>query len=150
MKNNLYFLIIFLFLLNCSSKKDELLIDIKAFKNQGTEIFLENNKKNLVEEVNKIKKILNYQSFNLNNWLHPDFHNSNFIPHSQYLGSLNIKTKTKQFLSIKSNVYEKNILSFDNKLFYIDDLGKIYFLDLNLNILKKFSLYKKNIFKIIY
>ena len=147
MKNNLYYLIIFLFLLNCSSKKDELLIDIKAFKNQGTEIFLENNEQNLEKEIDKIKKFSNYQSFNLNNWLHPDFHNSNFIPHSQYLGSLNIKTKTKQFLSIKSNVYEKNILSFDNKLFYIDDLSNIYSLDLNLRLLKKFTLYKKKYFQ---
>jgi outer membrane protein assembly factor BamB len=147
MKNNLYYLIILFFLFNCSSKKDELLIDIKAFKNQGTEIFLENNKENLAEEVKKIKKISNYQSFNLNNWFHPNFQNSNFIPHSQYSGSLNIKKKTKHFSSVKSNIYDKNILSFDNKLFYIDDLGSIYSLDLNLRILKKFSLYKKKDFQ---
>ena len=145
MKNSLYYLIILFFLFNCSSKKDELLIDIKAFKNQGTEIFLENknNKEKLADEVKKIKKISNYQSFNLNNWSHPNFQNSNFIPHTQYSGSLNIKKKTKHFVSAKSNVYEKNILSFDNKLFYIDDWGSIYSLDLNLNLLKKFSLYNK-------
>jgi len=147
MKNNLYYLIILFFLFNCSSKKDELLIDIKAFKNQGTEIFLENNKQNLAEEVKKIKKISNYQSFNLNNWFHPNFQNSNFIPHSQYYGSLNIKKKTKYFSSVKSNIYDKNILSFDNKLFYIDDLSNIYSLDLNLRLLKKFTLYKKKYFQ---
>ena len=149
MKNNLYYLIILFFLFNCSSKKDELLIDIKAFKNQGTEIFLENNKENLAEEVKKIKKISNYQSFNLNNWFHPNFQNSNFIPHSQYSGSLNIKKKTKYFSSAKTNIYEKNLLSFDNKLFYIDDVSNIYSLDLNLRILKNLLYIKKNIFKTI-
>jgi len=147
MKNSLYYLIILFFLYSCSSKNDELLVDIKAFKNQGTEIFLENNKKNLTEEVKKIEKISNYQSFNLNNWLHPNFQNSNFIPHTQYSGSLNIKKKTKHFSSVKSNIHDKNILSFDNKLFYIDDFGSIYSLDLNLNLLKKFSLYKKKDFQ---
>ena len=95
MKNNLYYLIILFFLFNCSSKKDELLIDIKAFKNQGTEIFLEKNQKDLTKEVNKLKKFSNYQSFDLKNWLHPNFQNSNFIPHTQYSGALNIKKKTK-------------------------------------------------------
>ena len=111
MKNNLYYLIILFFLFNCSSKKDELLIDIKAFKNQGTEIFLENNKENLTEEVKKIKKISNYQSFNLNNWSHPNFQNSNFIPHTQYSGSLNIKKK----LNI---LYQPNPI-FMKKIFYL-------------------------------
>ena len=60
---------------------------------------------------------------------------------------LNIKKKTKHFSSVKTNIYDKNILSFDNKLFYIDDLGSIYSLDLNLRILKKFSLYKKKDFQ---
>ena len=147
MKNNLYYLIIFLFLFNCSSKKDELLIDIKAFKNQGTEIFLEKDQQILSQEVNNINKFSNYQSFNLNNWLHPNFQNSNFIPHSEYSGSLNIKKKNKYFSSVKSNIYEKNILSFDNKLFYIDDLSNIYSLDLNLRLLKKFTLYKKKYFQ---
>ena len=93
MKNNLYYLIILFFLFNCSSKKDELLIDIKAFKNQGTEIFLEKNQQDLTKEVNKLKKFSNYQSFDLKNWLHPNFQNSNFIPHTQYSGALNIKKK---------------------------------------------------------
>ena len=147
MKNNLYYLIIFFFLFNCSSKKDELLIDIKAFKNQGTEIFLEKNQQDLTKEVNKLKKFSNYQSFDLKNWLHPNFQNSNFIPHTQYSGALNIKKKTKYFSSAKSNIYEKNLLSFDNKLFYIDDVSNIYSLDLNLSILKKFTLYKKKYFQ---
>ena len=147
MKNNLYYLIFFLFLFNCSSKKDELLIDIKAFKNQGTEIFLEKNQQKLPQEVNNINKFSNYQSFNLNNWLHPNFQNSNFIPHSEYSGALNIKKKNKYFSSVKSNIYEKNILSFDNKLFYIDDLSNIYSLDLNLRLLKKFTIYKKKYFQ---
>ena len=147
MKNNLYYLIIFFFLFNCSSKKDELLIDIKAFKNQGTEIFLEKNQQDLTKEVNKLKKFSNYQSFDLKNWLHPNFQNSNFIPHTQYSGALNIKKKTKYFSSAKSNIYEKNLLSFDNKLFYIDDVSNIYSLDLNLRILKKFTLYKKKYFQ---
>ena len=147
MKNNLYYLIFFLFLFNCSSKKDELLIDIKAFKNQGTEIFLEKDQQKLSQEFNNIDKFSNYQSFNLNNWLHPNFQNSNFIPHSEYSGSLNIKKKNKYFSSVKSNIYEKNILSFDNKLFYIDDLSNIYSLDLNLRLLKKFTLYKKKYFQ---
>ena len=147
MKNNLYYLIIFFFLFNCSSKKDELLIDIKAFKNQGTEIFLEKNQQDLTKEVNKLKKFSNYQSFDLKNWLHPNFQNSNFIPHSQYSGVLNIKKKTKYFSSAKSNIYERNLLSFDNKLFYIDDVSNIYSLDLNLRILKKFTLYKKKYFQ---
>ena len=110
MKNNLYYLIILFFLFNCSSKKDELLIDIKAFKNQGTEIFLENNKENLAEEVKKIKKISNYQSFNLNNWFHPNFQNSNFIPHSQYSGSLNIKKKL--------NIFHQSNPIFMTRIFY--------------------------------
>ena len=147
MKNNLYYLIILFFLFNCSSKKDELLIDIKAFKNQGTEIFLEKNQQDLTKEVNKLKKFSNYQSFDLKNWLHPNFQNSNFIPHTQYSGALNIKKKTKYFSSAKSNIYEKNLLSFDNKLFYIDDVSNIYSLDLNLRILKKFTLYKKKYFQ---
>ena len=147
MKNNLYYLIILFFLFNCSSKKDELLIDIKAFKNQGTEIFLEKNQQDLTKEVNKLKKFSNYQSFDLKNWLHPNFQNSNFIPHTQYSGALNIKKKTKYFSSVKSNIYEKNLLSFDNKLFYIDDVSNIYSLDLNLSILKKFTLYKKKYFQ---
>ena len=147
MKNNLYYLIILFFLFNCSSKKDELLIDIKAFKNQGTEIFLEKNQQDLTKEVNKLKKFSNYQSFDLKNWLHPNFQNSNFIPHTQYYGALNIKKKTKYFSSVKSNIYEKNLLSFDNKLFYIDDVSNIYSLDLNLSILKKFTLYKKKYFQ---
>ena len=54
---------------------------------------------------------------------------------------------SSNFSSVKSNIYDKNILSFDNKLFYIDDLGSIYSLDLNLRILKKFSLYKKKDFQ---
>ena len=111
MKNNLYYLIILFFLFNCSSKKDELLIDVKAFKNQGTEIFLENNKENLAEEVKKIKKISNYQSFNLNNWFHPNFQNSNFIPHSQYSGSLNIKKK-------KLNIFHQSNPIFMTRIFY--------------------------------
>ena len=147
MKNNLYYLIILFFLFNCSSKKDELLIDIKAFKNQGTEIILEKNQQDLTKEVNKLKKFSNYQSFDLKNWLHPNFQNSNFIPHSQYSGVLNIKKKTKYFSSAKSNIYERNLLSFDNKLFYIDDVSNIYSLDLNLRILKKFTLYKKKYFQ---
>ena len=68
MKNNLHYLIILFFLFNCSSKKDELLIDIKAFKNQGTEIFLENNKENLAEEVKKIKLLNNINYFSLTNF----------------------------------------------------------------------------------
>ena len=147
MKNKLHYLIILFFLFNCSSKNDELLIDIKAFKNQGTEIFLEKNQQDLTKEVNKLKKFSNYQSFDLKNWLHPNFQNSNFIPHTQYSGALNIKKKTKYFSSAKSNIYEKNLLSFDNKLFYIDDVSNIYSLDLNLSILKKFTLYKKKYFQ---
>ena len=38
-------------------------------------------------------------------------------------------------------------MSFDNKLFYIDDVSNIYSLDLNLSILKKFTLYKKKYFQ---
>jgi len=147
MKNNLYYLIIFLFLLNCSSKKNELLIDINAFKNQGTEIFLEKKQQDLTKEVNNINKFSNYKSFSLQNWLHPNFQNSNFIPHTQYSGSLNIKKKNKYFSLVKKNIYEKNILSFDNKLFYIDDLSNIFTLDLNLGLLKKFTIYKKKYFQ---
>ena len=147
MKNSFYFLIIFLLLFNCSSKKDELLIDINAFKNQGTKIFLEKNQQDLAKEVNKINKFSNYQSFNIKNWLHSNFQNSNFIPHTQYSGSLNIKKKAKYFSSVKKNLYEKNLLSFDKKLFYIDDLSNIYSIDLNLGLLKKFTLYKKKSFQ---
>ena len=100
MKNSLYYLIILFFLYSCSSNNDELLVDINSFKNQGTEIFLENknNKEKLADEVKKIKKISNYQSFNLNNWSHPNFQNSNFIPHTQYSGSLNKKKKQTFFI----------------------------------------------------
>ena len=147
MKNSLYCLIIFIFLFNCSSKNDELLIDIKAFKNQGTKIILEKNTQDLAKEVNKINKFSNYQSFNLKNWHHVNFQSSNFIPHMKFLGSLNITDKNKFFSSVKLNTYEKNILSFNDKIYYIDDYGNIYTLDLNLRLINKFSLYKKKSFQ---
>ena len=147
MKNNLYYLIIFLFLLNCSSKKNELLIDINAFKNQGTEIFLEKKQQDLTKEVNNINKFSNYKSFSLQNWLHPNFQNSNFIPHTQYSGSLNIKKKNKYFSLVKKNIYEKNIIVFDSKIYYVDDLSNIYILDYNLRLINKFTIYNKKYFQ---
>ena len=56
MKNNLYYLIFFLFLFNCSSNKDQIEIDIKAFKNQGNKIVLDGDKSNLEKEINLKKK----------------------------------------------------------------------------------------------
>ena len=147
MKNNLYYLIFFIFLFNCSSKKDELLIDIQAFKKQGPEIFLEKNKKNLSKELQVITKFLNYKSFNLESWQHANYQSSNFLPHTIYNGSLSIKKKNKFFSSLKKNTYEKNILIFNNSIFYIDDLSNIFTLDLNLNLLRKLTIYKKKYFQ---
>ena len=75
MKNNLYYLFIFIILLSCSSKKDEILVDIESFKKQGKEIYLENNINNSKNEIKKIKKFLNYPSFDLKEWKHENYQN---------------------------------------------------------------------------
>ena len=146
MKNSFIFLIFFFVIANCSSKKNELLVDIESFKKQGVEINT-SIKKDLQKEIKIISRFSNYQSFDLKDWMHENFQNSNFIPHTRYTGSFNTKKTNKFFSSIKKNDYDKNILSFEDKLYYVDDVSNIYSIDLNLNFIKKFTIYKKKYFQ---
>lgn len=147
MKNNLYYLFIFIILLSCYSKKDEILVDIESFKKQGKEIYLVNNINNSINEIKKIKKFLNYPSFDLKEWKHENYQNSNFIPHVVFLGSFDKKKNAKFFYPIKKNIYEKNVIVFDNKIYYVDDLSNIYILDYNLRLINKFTIYNKKYFQ---
>lgn len=147
MNKSFSYLIFFSLLFNCSTKNDENLASIDFYKNQGTSIILENNSKNLEEEIIKILKMSNYQSFNLQDWKHENYQNSNFIPHSKYQGSLEVKKKKNFFSRVKTNNYEKTILVFNKNIYFVDDLSNIISLDFNLNLIKKFKIYNKKIFQ---
>lgn len=145
MKNNIYYLIIFLFLFNCSTKNEDL-VDINFLKKQGNQIIIEKENLNLQSEVKKILNLSLYESFNLKDWYHEYFQASNFLPHTQYSGNFNQLIKKKLYSHIKENENNKQILSIDKKIYYVDDIGDIYSLNFDLIFKKKFKLYKKKYF----
>tara|TARA_B100001093_G_scaffold486688_1_gene522242 strand:+ start:77 stop:1384 length:1308 start_codon:yes stop_codon:yes gene_type:complete len=142
-------LILFLsfFLLNCS-KEVELGIDIEQLKNDGVTVLKKiNNSEKLNEERALISKINLKNPSNFQNWKHPNFNFQNLVPHPKFEGDFSIIKKTYKFKKAKKNTYLKNIIKVNNKIIYVDDYSNLHILDEDLNLINKFQIYKKKIFR---
>jgi len=142
-------LILFLsfFLLNCS-KEVELGIDIEQLKNDGVTVLKKiNNSEKLNEERALISKINLKNPSNFQNWKNPNFNFQNLVPHPKFEGDFSIIKKTYKFKKAKKNTYLKNIIKVNNKIIYVDDYSNLHILDEDLNLINKFQIYKKKIFK---
>ena len=142
-------LILFLsfFLLNCS-KEVELGIDIEQLKNDGVTVLKKiNNSEKLNEERALISKINLKNPSNFQNWKHPNFNFQNLVPHPKFEGNFSIIKKTYKFKKAKKNTYLKNIIKVNSKIVYVDDYSNLHILDEDLNLINKFQIYKKKIFK---
>ena len=142
-------LILFLsfFLLNCS-KEVELGIDIEQLKNDGVTVLKKiNNSEKLNEEKALISKINLKNPSNFKNWRHPNFNFQNLVPHPEFEGNFSSIKKTYKFKKTKQNTYIKNIIKVNNKIVYVDDFSNLHILDENLNLMNKFQIYKKKLFK---
>jgi len=142
-------LILFLsfFLLNCS-KEIELGIDVEQLKNDGVTVLKKiNNSEKFNEEKVLISKINLKNPSNFKNWRHPNFNFQNLVPHSKFEGNFSNIKKTYKFKKAKNNTYIKNIIKVNNKIVYVDDFSNLHILDEDLNLVKKFQIYKKKLFK---
>ena len=130
MKFKFLFLFLFLFFISCSSK-NELLVDINSFKNQGKQIFF----KDSIEDSKEIFKI---SSINLDNKINNDSINSKDYSFDEY--------KLKKLISFgynKYNNYQKKILVLKNHLYFVDDNGFLNILSLSGKNKKKIQIYPK-------
>ena len=142
-------LILFLsfFLLNCS-KEVELGIDIEQLKNDGVTVLKKiNNSEKLNEEKALISKINLKNPSNFKNWRHPNFNFQNLVPHPEFEGNFSSIKKTYKFKKEKKNTYLKNIIKVNSKIIYVDDFSNLHILDEDLNLINKFQIYKKKLFK---
>ena len=130
MKFKFLFLFLFLFFISCSSK-NELLVDINSFKNQGKQIFF----KDSIEDSKEIFKI---SSINLDNKINNDSINSKDYNFNEY--KLN---KLISFGYNKYNNYQKKILVLKNHLYFVDDNGFLNILSLSGKNKKKIQIYPK-------
>jgi len=148
MRNSIKYLIIFILFFSCSfEKKDELSVDIDIIKKEGNQILEPTTPNNIIKKTDNIKKFSNYTLFNLEDWKSDNYQASNFLPHTIYDGNLEIEQKKKFFRIVKDNYYQKKIISLDKKLFYIDDESNLHSLDLNFNLLYKFTIHQKKNFQ---
>ena len=146
MRTSLILFICF-FLLNCSKKVD-LGIDVEQLKNDGVTVLKKiNNSEKLNEEKALISKINLKNPSNFKNWRHPNFNFQNLVPHSKFEGNFSNIKKTYKFKKTKQNTYIKNIIKVNNKIVYVDDFSNLHILDEDLNLVKKFQIYKKKLFK---
>ncbi len=146
MRTSLILFICF-FLLNCTKKVD-LGIDIEQLKNDGVTVLKKiNNSEKLNEEKALISKINLKNSSNFKNWRHPNFNSQNLVPHANFEGIFSNIKKTYKFKKAKKNTYIKNIIKVNNKIVYVDDFSNLHILDEDLNLIKKFQIYKKKLFK---
>ena len=146
MRNSLILFICF-FLLNCSKKVD-LGIDVEQLKNDGVTVLKKiNNSEKLNEEKALISKINLKNSSNFKNWRYPNFNSQNLVPHANFKGIFSNIKKTYKFKKEKKNTYVKNIIKVNNKIVYVDDFSNLHILDEDLNLVKKFQIYKKKLFK---
>ena len=146
MRTNLILFFCF-FLLNCS-KEVELGIDIEQLKNDGVTVLKKiNNSEKLKEERALIYKINLKNPSNFQNWKHPNFNFQNLVPHSKFEGNFSSIKKTYKFKKAKDNTYLKNIIKVSSKIVYVDDYSNLHILDQDLNLINKFQIYKKKLFK---
>jgi len=146
MRTSLIFFICF-FLLNCS-KKIELGIDIEQLKSDGVTVLKKvKNSEKLYEEKSLISKINLENSSNFDDWKHPNFNSKNLVPHANFEGNFSSIKKTHNFKKAKDNTYKKNIIKANNKIIYVDDFSNLHILDEDLNLITRFQIYKKKIFK---
>jgi len=146
MRTSLILFICF-FLLNCSKKVD-LGIDVEQLKNDGVTVLKKiNNSEKFNEEKVLISKINLKNPSNFKNWRHPNFNFQNLVPHSKFEGNFSNIKKTYKFKKAKNNTYIKNIIKVNNKIVYVDDFSNLHILDEDLNLVKKFQIYKKKLFK---
>jgi len=146
MRTNLILFLSFL-LLSCS-KKIDLTIDVEQLKNDGV-IVLEKKKTLRIANDEKalISKINLKNPVNFNNWKHPNFNFQNRVPHTSFDGNFSTIKKAYKFKKSKKNTYRKNIIKINNKIVYVDDFSNLYILDEDLNLITKFQIYKKKLFK---
>ena len=146
MRTNLILFFCF-FLLNCS-KEVELGIDIEQLKNDGVTVLKKiNNSEKLNEERALISKINLNNPSNFQNWKHPNFNFQNLVPHPKFEGNFSSIKKTYKFKKAKDNTYLKNIIKVNSKIVYVDDYSNLHILDEDLNLINKFQIYKKKLFK---
>jgi len=135
------------FLLNCS-KKIDLGIDIEQLKNDGVTVL---EKKKSLETSSDEKKIISKINLktpiNYNNWKHPNFNSQNLRQHATFKGNFSTIQKKYNFKKAKDNIYQKNIIQVNNKVIYVDDFSNLHILDEDLNLIIKFSIYKKKYLK---
>ena len=131
MKFKFLFLFLFLFFISCSSKNNELLVDINSFKNQGKQIFF----KDSIEDSKEIFKI---SSINLDNKI-----NNNSINSKNYSFNEFKLNKYGSFSHNKYNNYQKKILVLKNYLYFVDDNGLLNILSLLGKNKKKIQIYPK-------
>ena len=146
MRTSLILFICF-FLLNCS-KEVEIGIDIEQLKKDGVTVLKKiNNSEKFNEEKVLISKINLKNPSNFKNWRHPNFNFQNLVPHSKFEGNFSNIKKTYKFKKAKNNTYIKNIIKVNNKIVYVDDYSNLHILDEDLNLINKFQIYKKKLFK---
>jgi len=131
---NVFILIFFFLLINCSNKKN-LEFDIDDLKKDG-KIILESKKANLEDDllVNKIQKIKLYSTDLTEN-------KKKFDLKFSILKSENFSEY------MKNNYFKKYILNHDNKIIFIDDESNLFIIDTNFKVLSKFQIYKKKEYK---
>ena len=143
MKNS-FLLLFFLFLINCSSSSN-LEIDVESLKKEGLTILKSKNTQDQsVEEISKIESIIlykNYININISDFIINEFKLFKYFNSSSNAQSLNSNNDAE---FNKLNVYNKDLLYFNNFLILVDDEANLIFLDKDLKVFKKFQIHKKN------
>ena len=127
----------FFFITSCSNK-DENLVDIESFLNQGERVYLNERDNFLAKEINKKKRISIKKFYKYKDWSQKNHNSRNEIyPSKVKLDKSNLKVNGK---------FQK-ITKIGNKIITIDNKSNIKIYDLNFKVLNKIKLYKRKIYK---
>lgn len=138
MRNNFLIFFVFIFLISCADSKNDTIVDLDFFKNQGKQVDLFNDENVLEKEFSRIKKI-DFDSYKkINSWKQSNFSSNNHIPNTT-INIQNIKKKiSKRF---------NKVISFKNYIAGIDENSNLIIIDKSYKIIKQKRIYKKKIYK---
>lgn len=146
---NFFLILLSLLLVSCSSNLNKLQIDIDELKKQGSVFSKSDNLSPNDFDNLKINSVI----------LYPDhlkmisedsgysfFNSANFILTKLIDLNYSIIKKNHNFILKKNNFFQKEITKYEGNLVTIDDDSNLIIIDKNLDLIKKFSIYKKSYF----
>jgi len=135
--NFFYLLFFLLFFTSCSKDKDDL-VDLDSYLSQGKkiELFTESNLEQ--KDILKLKSLKLKRNINYKSWTQYNYNSNNLISQS----NINFIKKS----NLISGKFQK-ILSYNNKIFVIDDKSNIKIFDKNFKKIISKKIYNRKIYK---